>query len=142
MIARDEKVRPGPGNYALISATSRTGTYFLSRFRSSACRRFGSELRSTLALFPVSPGPGTYRLPSEFGHYESQEKYVAETARTDRLRGMRLSVGASRGKKDGSPNKEGMRTSSTIFSRSASQPNIGTQAGEVTKVQRRPAAGK
>lgn len=32
----------------------------------------------------MNPGPGTYTLPSEFGIYQAQKKYVTETERVER----------------------------------------------------------
>ena len=61
----------------------------LSRFSSSRCRRFGSEVREGM-LFKNSivstPGPGSYRSPSEFGHYQAQDKYMKECEKIDVIR--------------------------------------------------------
>ena len=35
----------------------------------SQVRRFGTSLRNSLGTKSVTPGPGMYKLPSEFGHY-------------------------------------------------------------------------
>lgn len=36
---------------------------------SSLARRFGNSERSSIARKINTPGPGSYKLPSEFGHY-------------------------------------------------------------------------
>lgn len=48
----------------------------MSNLHSSKCRSFPHELRSTGSLRDLAktPGPGSYRLPSDFGHYESKMK--------------------------------------------------------------------
>lgn len=33
------------------------------------------EVSFSFLTLPDTPGPGTYRLPSDFGHYESKVKY-------------------------------------------------------------------
>eukprot|EP01017_Pseudomicrothorax_dubius_P025273 TRINITY_DN270_c0_g2_i1.p1 TRINITY_DN270_c0_g2~~TRINITY_DN270_c0_g2_i1.p1 ORF type:complete len:286 (-),score=49.84 TRINITY_DN270_c0_g2_i1:118-975(-) len=69
------KTVPGPGAYDFHATIDSKGTYFNSKFNSSACRTFSHEKRTTFETKPA-PGPGAYRLPSEFGHYES--KYAKE----------------------------------------------------------------
>ena len=58
---------------------NKEGVYFISKFRSSSCRKFGKEDRNYyIRMAQVrTPGPGSYRSPSEFGHYQAQEKYCA-----------------------------------------------------------------
>lgn len=34
----------------------------------------------------MTPGPGTYILPSDFGIYQAKEKFVAESEKRERLR--------------------------------------------------------
>jgi len=78
---------PAPGSYPLQPAISPKGSYYLSKFKSSGVRTFGhsqrspsqSSFRNFLSNFPLSnfsldnvPGPGSYRLPSDFGYYESK----------------------------------------------------------------------
>jgi hypothetical protein len=55
------------------------GKYFLSKLENSKSRTFPHEMRKTISNFSASnfynnsaPGPGNYRLPSEFGHYLSR----------------------------------------------------------------------
>lgn len=48
----------------------------MSKYKSSMCRGFGRENRSTVNFNKSSignPGPGSYRLPSEFGYYENRK---------------------------------------------------------------------
>jgi len=65
---------PGPGAYDLQPTLSLNGKYSVSKFKSSMVRSFGHSLRintsATPGLHPV-PGPGSYRLPSDFGFYEN-----------------------------------------------------------------------
>lgn len=52
------------------------GEYFVSKLKNSGCRTHYHFDRSTkLTPFATAtPGPGSYRLPSDFGHYESKNK--------------------------------------------------------------------
>lgn len=50
-----------------------TGNYFVSGYKSSKCRTFSHEMRKTLSTGSFNtPGPGNYKLPSEFGHYQAK----------------------------------------------------------------------
>mmetsp|Transcript_40420 Transcript_40420/g.35879 ORF Transcript_40420/g.35879 Transcript_40420/m.35879 type:complete len:158 (+) Transcript_40420:321-794(+) len=62
---------PGPGQYDLKTDINKSGSYFVSRFRSSVGRSFGTSPRRTgqLGYFENTPGPGSYRLPSDFPHF-------------------------------------------------------------------------
>jgi len=41
---------PGPGHYDLKSTeTAKTGSYFVSKFRSTMCRTFGHSMRASLS---------------------------------------------------------------------------------------------
>lgn len=79
-----ERNEPGPGSYDPKTGINKTGSYFVSKFRSTIGPSFGHSIRKTAsaATFGISfefhylalentPGPGSYRLPSEFGYYES-----------------------------------------------------------------------
>jgi hypothetical protein len=72
---------PGPGTYAPTAATTEDGSYFVSKFKSSLCRTFGHSMRrnASMSSFDETPGPGFYRIPSEFGYYESNK-----TKKTDK----------------------------------------------------------
>lgn len=48
------------------------GRYCLSRSQNCLARSFGSSHRSTVNLNKQTPGPGNYRIPSEFGYYASK----------------------------------------------------------------------
>lgn len=70
------KNSPGPGAYNPSSSISKDGNYFLSKFQSSMCRTFYHYNRDTIPISSqkkLLPGPGMYRIPSEFGHYESKK---------------------------------------------------------------------
>lgn len=69
------KFIPGPGHYTPSSSITKNGDYFVSKFGSSKCRTFYHCDRSTMNLNRTklgTPGPGSYRIPSEFGHYKSK----------------------------------------------------------------------
>jgi hypothetical protein len=97
---------PGPGHYDMKPSLNPTGSYFLSKFKSSFVRRFGFEKRDSLTRGSVlwTPGPGSYRSPSEFGIYRAQDKYIKETQRNEQL------------KSSSSPNR--------LLSKSSSQPTL------------------
>lgn len=66
---------PGPGAYTLKPGISKDGNYFLGRYKSSLCRTFYHVNRETMPLSRQQKellGPGMYRIPSEFGYYESK----------------------------------------------------------------------
>lgn len=73
---------PGPGSYEDIEGISREGFYYLTKYRSSGVRSFAHSSRDFFGvnreagkIYAVqTPGPGSYRVPSEFGYYESKHK--------------------------------------------------------------------
>ena len=69
---------PGPGAYE-VSANqdiSPKGRYCLSRSQNCLARSFGhSHQRGDPALNRQTPGPGNYRVPSEFGYYASKKSF-------------------------------------------------------------------
>lgn len=69
---------PGPGTYETPKTIEDDGSYFVSKFRSSFCRSFSHAMRKNASLenIEATPGPGTYKLPSEFGHYESSKVHT------------------------------------------------------------------
>jgi hypothetical protein len=68
------KLNPGPGQYSPSGEFSKEGSYFVSKFSSSMCRTHYHADRSTFKTSRMStPGPGTYRLPSDFGYYEARK---------------------------------------------------------------------
>lgn len=66
----ERKVRditPGPGSYKDIGNIDPLGTYFCSKFSASKCNKFPRAHRTMSDNRNRSPGPGSYKLPSEFG---------------------------------------------------------------------------
>ena len=117
---------PGPGHYTTLEATSKTGNYFVSKLHSSKCRRFGSEARGYLdaqVRLTLSPGPGMYTAPSDFGQYEAQKKYMSEFQRSEG----KVNRGATAQPKDRSAIRITKKVASaSLKSRSNSQPAIET----------------
>jgi len=84
------------------------------------------ETSTVQGTFLLSPGPGTYRAPSEFGYYEAKIKY--DTKSLDKQARSQLATA------NGIRNKrnllvkgvlvDGMSTATTLMSRSNSQPNV------------------
>lgn len=73
---------PGPGAYTLKVGIGDTASSFLSTFTSPKTRTFYHSDRKTIDIpkhIMNLPGPGNYKLPSEFGHYESKNKYKSLT---------------------------------------------------------------
>jgi len=69
-----EKKFLGPGAYDISSFQdiSPKGRYCLSVTQNCLSRSFGSSLRGKVALDLNTPGPGSYKLPNEFGYYISK----------------------------------------------------------------------
>jgi Sperm-tail PG-rich repeat len=66
------KFIPGPGQYEAKDYTD--GVYTLSKFKNAGVRRFGTAARVLAVLNHTQrdmPGPGAYRVPSDFGYIES-----------------------------------------------------------------------
>jgi hypothetical protein len=132
--AKDVRLSPGPGHYEELKTMDKNGVYHVSKYQSSRCRRFGHERRGWLPLAGSTletPGPGSYRSPSEFGHYQAKEHLIRETQRIEERRQTRTSVGKPRRIDTDSSSRRGhtsqamMSTfSSTKMTHSASQPEI------------------
>ena len=65
---------PGPGQYDPRTEVSPNGTYFVDKFKNSQAPLFTKQQR-LVTLDPsetrkITPGPGTYKAPTEFGYYE------------------------------------------------------------------------
>ena len=78
---------PGPGAYSPKNETAKDGTYFLSTIKSNGARTFYHSNRITAQVSKEMrsvPGPGMYKLPSDFGYYEDRSKYPAEQAKRRR----------------------------------------------------------
>jgi len=123
-IAKGVRLTPGPGHYPPAEAITRNGVYVLSRFSSSRCRRFGSEVREGM-LFKNSivstPGPGAYRSPSEFGHYQAQDKYIKECEKTDVVRKSATATPKTRSKAN--QHQAGLRSSQSNMNHSSLDAN-------------------
>ena len=68
---------PGPGEYTPRLDTTKEGQYYIQKFTSSGARSQYHAERDTLTHHRkslVTPGPGSYRMPSDFGQYESKNK--------------------------------------------------------------------
>jgi hypothetical protein len=79
---------PGPGSYPMIPGISAKGTYFVSSMKSSLASRFLKGLRNSSLCLPArtaTPGPGSYRVPSEFGYYEGSVKSETQKRSTGNL---------------------------------------------------------
>jgi len=89
---------PGPAEYVSKISIANTSGQFLSKIPTPAGRTFYHFDRDTLKI-PNSarntPGPGNYRLPSDFGHYES--KNAKRKGR--KVKGRRKSMGSGSKKK-------------------------------------------
>ncbi len=47
---------------------SATGVYWYSKFRNSGSNRFGKQKRRSITGYiENTPGPGSYKIPSDFG---------------------------------------------------------------------------
>lgn len=64
---------PAPGCYEIDKGFLKN-SQVLSTFKSSGARMFAKSQRTPLVLKSESPGPGCYRLPSEFGYYDGLGK--------------------------------------------------------------------
>ncbi len=86
-VAKETKMKPGPGHYPIYPGITRSGVYFLSKYKSSLCRTFGKRYTAVGAIpQAVTPGPGTYKAPSDFGECCVADKVAKEPqgARTHR----------------------------------------------------------
>lgn len=77
---------PAPDRYKAIDTINNKGGYTQSKFRNSLVRSFSQADRNTLGINIKKknpfPGPGNYRLPSEFGYYISSEAKKSESMST------------------------------------------------------------
>lgn len=65
-------LEPGPGQYVLGTGLNKTGIYFNRGYKNSGAPRFSRSkregLRGANETSKMNPGPGTYKLYSEFGY--------------------------------------------------------------------------
>lgn len=67
----NSSTNPGPGMYPVHDNFSPEGKYVSSRHENSKSRHFPQDKKPSLVPKLKTPGPGFYRLPSEFGYYRS-----------------------------------------------------------------------
>lgn len=107
-----ETKAPGPGHYSIYCSIDGSGTYNLSKYRSVLCRSFGGQTKPELDKPLNTPGPGTYQVPSEFGIYKAQDKYIRESQRIDKMRMVNTALGVHLKRKIADDNGEGESTTS------------------------------
>jgi len=75
----EELGKPGPGAYNSGGEINKTGFYYVSKYKSSNARTIGGgairKQASAGTLRNEVPGPGSYKIPSDFGHYESKSHF-------------------------------------------------------------------
>jgi len=92
-----------------------SGIYFLSQYRSVLSRNFRGQSKSRVKSRLSVPGPGTYQLPSEFGLYKAQSKYIKEFERVDRIRNDNYILRASLKRKESRNTHEDNANTSDIL---------------------------
>lgn len=78
--SRHVRDRPGPGAYNPSDVESANGSYIVSNFRNTGNVKFikpkiipgGMRSRTPMANRQMTPGPGSYLLPSDFGYLENK----------------------------------------------------------------------
>ena len=68
-------VIPGPGAYTSDIDKFGKNKSILSKHLSPRGVKIGTEQRDLTKISSSGPGPGSYRLPSEFGYYEKNGIY-------------------------------------------------------------------
>ncbi len=95
---------PGPGKYEQKLQFNKTGNYTFYKWKNSGAPLFSRATRATnldtsatrkssidsIHIFLVTPGPGTYRVQTEFGFYDPNENL------------MNMSVNSGNGRRKGS----------------------------------------
>ena len=67
---------PGPGRYETEAVDlSPKGKYTPSRMKNCLTRKFAITTRKPIAEKSNNPGPGSYKTPSEFGHYVAKNAF-------------------------------------------------------------------
>ena len=74
---------PGPGQYD--PNDYQEGNYIVSKYKNPGVRRFGTSARMQLKTPSIdTPGPGTYRQPSDFGYVDTIKQTSPRTAQSPR----------------------------------------------------------
>jgi len=77
-------MQPGPGQYAYTPTLNSKGNYYVSKFKSSQARTFGSERRKSYVEMVGrvgTPGPGSYGSTSNFFAVGKRSDIVREATK-------------------------------------------------------------
>ncbi|KAL4511959.1 hypothetical protein ABPG72_012804 [Tetrahymena utriculariae] len=94
-------INPGPGQYKPRNDLEKSGSYVLSIYKSYGTRNFSNASPRQSFVDQASkstiykPGPGTYRLPSEFGNYDHLDMYRTTSARSSRSTSVKKNLNQS-----------------------------------------------
>ncbi|KAL4445011.1 hypothetical protein ABPG74_018739 [Tetrahymena malaccensis] len=69
------RLTPGPGQYQDKDTLSPDGLYRNSKYLSQSRTKFATTPRKPIRNISYGPGPGGYKLPSDFGQYGSSRAY-------------------------------------------------------------------
>ena len=96
---------PGPGNYDQRLNLNKTGNYSFYKWRNSGAPLFSKASRKvdletsatrkskcnfTYLQLTVTPGPGTYRVQTEFGFYDPTENGANQSSSLNNSRRLKL----------------------------------------------------
>merc|ERR1711879_212193 len=71
---------PGPGQYDTKLGLKPGGFYYISKYKSNLARSFGTSGNRAISTDRRDvPGPGSYRIPSDFGYYEPMKSTLRST---------------------------------------------------------------
>jgi len=70
----DKNKIPGPEKYEVKPLINGKGQIFISKFKSSPGKTMGSKYYENPSKKATNVGPGSYRMHSDFGIYESKNK--------------------------------------------------------------------
>jgi len=80
-------MQPGPGQYKFMKMSAR-GNNNCAKWKSSGAMLFGRDKRNfrfdDSETRKITPGPGTYAAPSDFGVYDPNESINSVISRRDR----------------------------------------------------------
>lgn len=71
LMEKSNNLTPGPGTQKVLEGTSPNGKYSVSIFKNSGAQVWSKDLRKSISTTSISPGPGSYSAPSDFGQYET-----------------------------------------------------------------------